>query len=91
MPRAADPPFVLLTDQVTERFALPVIAAAKVSVAPARMLAVGGVTVTETSVTGGGGAGCLEEPLELQPVRTSANAMSRKMCRRENGNPRISA
>ena len=88
VPRAAEPPAVLLTDQVTEVLVLPVTVAAKVSVAPARMLAVGGVTEIETVSVGGGGF-CLEESPEVQPVRTSAMAMSRIMCLIETGRSHI--
>jgi hypothetical protein len=85
LPRAAEPPTVSLTDQVTEVLALPVTAAAKVSEAPARIFAVAGVTETETAAGGGGGGFCVDKDVEPQPTSRSARPTSRRMWRSETG------
>jgi hypothetical protein len=70
------------TDQVTEVLVVPVTVAEKANDAPARMLAVGGATLTEI-VAGGGGGFCEEEAVEPQPTRISIKARSRRMYRLE--------
>jgi hypothetical protein len=71
----------LLTYQVTTVFCVPVTAAEKVAVAPARTLVVNGDKVTEI-VAGGGG--CCWVPDEDEPAPQPA---TRKAVRRSARNP----
>ena len=80
MPRVEEPLGVVLTDQETEEFEVPVTLAEKVREEPARMLAVEGVTVTAMVGEGVGfgfgvGVGAFVEvpPPELQEARTKAS------------------
>src|SRR5882724_10296834 len=57
VPVAVEPPAVPFTNQFTLLFRVPDTAALKVSESPARMLAVGGVTLTETPAGCGFGLG----------------------------------
>jgi hypothetical protein len=70
VPRVAEPPGVLLTDQVTEVLAAWATVAAKVAESPARTLAVEGETLTVTVGMGGGWTGgVLVEDVEAQEAR----------------------
>lgn len=89
VPREAEPAEMSLTDQVTEVLEFPVTVALKVSEAPARMLAVGGATVTETVGGGGGGCFCVDEEVEPHPTSIKVRPRSRRMCRNEIASPRI--
>ena len=73
VPRVEVPLATELTDQVTEVLLEPVTVAEKVSVEPARMLAVVGATATVTESGGGGLCFCPEEVELLQEAsaRTS--------------------
>src|SRR5580704_2791476 len=78
MPRVEEPLGVVLTDQDTEEFEVPVTLAEKVREEPARMLALEGVTVTAMVGEGVGfgvGVGAFVEvpPPELQEARTKAS------------------
>jgi hypothetical protein len=65
-----------LTDQVTEVFVVPEMAAVKGKESPARMFALGGVTLTVTEGGGGGGV-CLypevaaAHPAKNKPIRAT--------------------
>ena len=72
VPRVALPLATELTDQVTEVLLAPVTVAEKVSVEPARMLAVVGATATVTESGGGGFCFCPEEVELLQEASARA-------------------
>jgi len=77
VPVVAFPPPTEFTDHVTLLFVLPVTAAAKLAFAPARTVAVAGVTVTLMLVVlSGGKVG--EAPLPLLFVPTPAQPLSNK-------------
>ena len=77
VPVVAFPPLTEFTDQVTLVFVLPLTVAAKFAFAPARTVAVAGVTVTLTLVVlSGGKVG--EAPLPLVFVPTPAQPLSNK-------------
>jgi hypothetical protein len=77
VPVVALPPATEFTDQVTLVFVLPLTAAAKLAFAPARTVAVAGVTVTLTLVVlSGGKVG--EAPPPLVFVPTPAQPVSNK-------------
>jgi|HubBroStandDraft_2_1064218.scaffolds.fasta_scaffold145981_2 hypothetical protein len=85
VPRVEEPLGVLLTDQETEEFEVPVTLAEKVKAEPARMLAVEGVTVTAMVGVGVGvGVGVFgveEVPAELQEARKKASRKKGKTWR----------
>ena len=69
VPRLAEPPEVLLTDQVTAVFELPVTVTLNANEVPARTLAVVGETLTATAagVEGCDGLGLFEDELAAVP------------------------
>jgi hypothetical protein len=76
VPVVAFPPATAFTDHVTVVFVFPVTAAVKVCVAPARTIAVEGVTVTTTPAFSGGVVGDPPPPLlpnPAQPATSTAN------------------
>jgi len=71
IPSAAEPPVVLLTDQVTAVFVVPDTATENGKESPARMFAVGGDT---TTVMEDGGGGCLVlRAVPAQPAKDIAS------------------
>src|SRR5579871_3765335 len=74
------PPATLLTDQDTAEFELPVTLAEKVSLPPARMFAVVGVTVTVTDELGllGLEGGFVDDVELVEPHAASRNAAPSK-------------
>jgi len=76
VPTDAFPPAIEFTDQVTALFANPLTAAANASFAPARIVAVAGVTVTLLLLLSGGSTG---EPLPAVFVPRPEQPLSDKM------------
>jgi hypothetical protein len=73
VPRAAEPPAVPFTNQLTAVFELPLTLAEKVNGSPARMLAVDGVTITLTPA-GATGLPPVLEAAPLHPPSTSGRS-----------------
>ena len=74
VPTTEEPPAVPFTDQETAVLLVPVTVAENVSIAPARMLAVAGVTTTAMAGVGSGDFVDEGPAPELQDARKNAKA-----------------